>query len=90
MLSQLPLLALSCFVVHTTTEALHGTAFSSTYFFVLDIANVSVRGKVGFTDLKYPVVFMVKQLIYILTVVGSDYRSAASVWHFVDPVSVCK
>ena len=71
-LFRLPLLAISCFVDHTMAETLHSTALISAYFCVLDIETASGWRKVGVTELKYPVVFMVKQLIFIINVVWSD------------------
>jgi hypothetical protein len=89
-LSRLPLLTISCFVFHTMSETLPGTALISTYFFAFDIETVSGWGKVGVTELKYRVVFMVKQLIYIFKVVWSDSLPATSDWHCVTPISFCK
>ena len=59
-------------------ETLLRTDFISTYFFVLDIETVSGCWKVGVTELKYPAVFMIKQMIYIPNIVWSDSRPATS------------
>ena len=59
-------------MVHTVEEALHGTAYISILSRALDSETVLEGGSIGVTDSEYPAVFMVKHLIYIPNVVGSD------------------
>ena len=68
----LPATIVSTFMVHTVEEALHGTACISILSCALEFETVSEGGTIGVTELKYTTVFMVKHLIYIPNVVGSD------------------
>ena len=68
----LPATIISTFVVHTVQEALHGTACISILSCAFDFVTVLEGGSIGVTELKYTTVFMVKHLIYIPNVVGSD------------------
>jgi hypothetical protein len=65
-------------VFHTVEEALHGTAFSSTFHFVLDFKTVLECGKSGGTGFKQSAVFVLKQLAYIPKVLLSDSRPVNS------------
>jgi hypothetical protein len=57
---------------------------------VLGFETVLEKGSIGVTEFNYPAVFMIKHLIYIPNVVGSDFLSSVLKHHFVIPVSVCK
>jgi hypothetical protein len=68
----LPATIISTFVVHTVEEALHGIACISILSCALEFETVLEGGSIGVTELKYTTVLMVKHLIYIPNVVGSD------------------
>ena len=63
---------------HKVEEALHGTAFSSKFHFVLHFKTVSECGKIGGTEFKQSAVLVLKQLAYIPDVVLSDSLLATS------------
>jgi len=55
---------------------------------VLEIKTVLEEGSTAVTELKYPAVFLVKNLIYFPNALGSDFHSCASKHHFVILISV--
>jgi len=69
---------ISNFMFHTAEEALHETAFNSTFHFVLDLKTVSECGKIEGTEFKQSAVFVLQQLAHITNVVLSDSRPAIS------------
>jgi hypothetical protein len=53
---------------------------------ILGSKTVLEEGSIAVTELNCPAVFMVKHLIYIPNVVGSDFISSALTRHFVIPI----